>query len=216
MNLKHINRSNLQGGNYSKKEKKLSFKLTDFLRHYDLHKYPYLNGTINIKNILFSVEDLCYKLNIPIELLYQIVIECKKERTAIFEDINGKRWIAATQGHSGDSRIRAAEEFLLIPSNNPPPFLFHGTKKDTVPIILKNGLSRMQRHHIHMIGPIQENPKIPDIQTKSGFRNDSNTVIQINTTNALIQGCKFFQSINGVYLTEGINGIIPNNCLQEL
>lgn len=61
----------------------------------------------------------------------------------------------------------------------------------------KEGLSRMNRNHIHLA------QGVPGDAVISGMRNSAQVLIYINLPLALASGLKFFISANGVVLCEG-------------
>lgn len=188
--------------------------LVAFLRHgkcrIDCSSIP------NWEDVAFQLDAICKAFKTTAEVVFAIVRSCPKQRLVILRDSEDTLWIAAAQGHSGQERQAAAENLMQpMDASNLPPFLFHGTKRETVPLILEQGLSRMKRNHCHMIGP-DASSTAPNPDAVSGFRKDSNTIIRIDTAIAMAAGCKFFRSINGVYLTEGVEGIIPATALSIL
>ena len=86
--------------------------------------------------------------------------------------------------------------------NEPIIGCYHGTYIDKVDLIIKNGLSKMSRRHIH----ISESD-----DAISGKRASSNVKIHIDMEKALNDGIKFYRSSNGVILTPGNeNGILDS------
>ena len=193
---------------------RLGRQLTAFLRHGKSRVHT--DNIPNRKNVVYQLDSLCNAFGTTPDEVFHIVRNCPKQRLSILKDHSGTLWIAANQGHSGDERIKAAEELMhqLEPSQV-PKYLFHGTKTSLVKKILSSGLSKMQRHHVHMIGADASGIN-PNREAKSGFRKDSNAIIRIDTEEAIKMGCDFFESINGVYLTAGIDGIIPKECLSQI
>lgn len=168
-----------------------------------------------------NIDFICNKFNINNDQLISIVNNDKKTRMIIENN-----QIFCCQGHFLDknkpkndkTKSQIIENLILkkINYNNIPTFLFHGTEKNKISSIQKSkGLSRMERTHIHMIGP-ESNASVNEHQKKpiSGFRNDSNFIIKINTEICKQYNISFFKSKNDVYLTSGNkNGIIPLNAL---
>lgn len=50
----------------------------------------------------------------------------------------------------------------------------------------------------------------------SKIRNNSEVIIEVNFAEAMRAGVRFFESENGVILSEGVNGIIPPHCLKKI
>lgn len=84
----------------------------------------------------------CARRGVPISraLLLQVVAGSDKQRFGL--DAEGLR-IRANQGHS-------VTVDLQLTSQEPPARLFHGTTSASLPAILREGLKRMQRHHVHL------------------------------------------------------------------
>ncbi|KAG0337273.1 hypothetical protein BG000_005627 [Podila horticola] len=110
-----------------------------------------------------------------------------------------KTFIRAVQGHS----IKAVEDLGLEPLTNPAqiPTVVHGTVFSKWDLIRQNGLSKMNRNHIHMAaGLLGESGVI------SGMRRSCNLYIYIDTVKAIQDGIKFFRTSNSVILSDGLNG----------
>ena len=120
-------------------------------------------------------------------MLDEIVAEDTKQRYAISQD--GLR-IRANQGHS-------VEVDLELKPTIPPVTLYHGTPKESVDIILKQGLKKMNRHHVHLSADV-ETAKIV------GARRGKPVVLVIDTRNMVKKGIKFFMTANGVWLTDEV------------
>jgi len=75
--------------------------------------------------------------------------------------------------------------------------LYHGTPVKSVPIILKKGLDKMNRTHVHLS---------KDIQTATivGARRGDHTILKIDTVNMLKDGYIFYKSENDVFLIEHV------------
>ncbi|KAF9430534.1 tRNA 2'-phosphotransferase 1 [Podila epigama] len=115
-----------------------------------------------------------------------------------------KEYIRAVQGHS----IKAVEDLGSEPLTSPDqiPTAIHGTVFSKWNLIREQGLSKMNRNHIHMaVGLLGEDGVI------SGMRKSCNLYIHIDTAKALQGGIKFSRTSNNVILSDGLNGdgIIP-------
>ena len=121
------------------------------------------------------------------DLLAEIVATSPKQRFAISED--GLR-IRASQGHSIEIELGYQPE-------EPPELLFHGTVASSVAAIRADGLSRMERHHVHLS---------PDVATARsvGMRRGKPVVLRIAAGRMRRDGHVFFLSANGVWLTEHV------------
>jgi 2'-phosphotransferase len=49
-----------------------------------------------------------------------------------------------------------------------------------------------------------------------GFKNTSNVILAVDINKCIADGIIFYKSSNNVILTEGINGIIPNQYIIKL
>ena len=134
-----------------------------------------------------SIDELLVKSDngLTREVLDQIVKEDAKQRYAVSPD--GLR-IRANQGHSIEVDLELKEKI-------PPVTLYHGTYMDAVAIIMKQGLKKMKRHHVHLSA---EAVKAKEI----GARRGKPVVLTVDTRDMVKQGIKFFISENGVWLTD--------------
>lgn len=133
------------------------------------------------------------------QTVLQIINQCAKQRFNI-KTVNNELFIRANQGHSKNIGELINSDKLLVKINEPIPGIFHGTYIKHLESIKKTGLNRMSRQHIHFA---------KNVNSISGKRSDCNLIIYINMKEAMLDGIIFFESANGVILTEGINGIIP-------
>ena len=113
------------------------------------------------------------------------------------------RYIRANQGHS------IPVELDLKELTDPDLIAYHGTTNEAWNIIQYEGLNKMGRQHIHLAKGLPG-------EVKSGMRHDSEVIIQINVADAMKAGIRFFESDNGVILSEGINGVIPPQLLKKI
>jgi len=118
-------------------------------------------------------------------LLEEIVRTNAKKRFGFSED---GRKIRAHQGHS------FAIDLGLEPKS-PPKILYHGTAEKSIEEIFENGLKPMQRHHVHLSGTIETAHKV-------GQRHGKVVILTIDTQLCLSQGQSYYQSDNGVWLTD--------------
>lgn len=121
------------------------------------------------------------------ELVMEIVATNNKHRFAISED--GKK-IRAKQGHSIPIDLK-------LEPKTPPEVLYHGTYPGATKAILREGLKRMNRHHVHMA---------MDTNTANtvGMRKGAPVLLQIEAKAMHAAGYKFYQSENGVWLTDHV------------
>jgi len=123
---------------------------------------------------LFSREELEY-----------VVETNSKKRFAFSED---KTKIRASQGHS------VAVDLAYAPKV-PPEVLYHGTAAKSVSQILKTGLEKRSRMHVHL-----SSDKTTAIQV--GGRHGNPVVLKVAAGQMQQEGYLFFLSANGVWLTD--------------
>ena len=122
-----------------------------------------------------------------LKILEEIVATDSKQRYAFSED-NTK--IRANQGHS------LAVELELLPQT-PPECLYHGTASRFVESILKSGLQKQTRQHVHLSMDIAT-------ATKVGARHGKPVIFKVNTIAMHEAGYVFYFSANGVWLTDEV------------
>jgi putative RNA 2'-phosphotransferase len=98
--------------------------------------------------------------------------------------------IRANQGHSTPVDLQLEEK-------EPPALLYHGTVNRFLAEIKTKGLLRMDRHHVHLS---------PDTDTaiKVGSRRGKPIILVVRSGDMHRDGYKFFQSENGVWLTDRV------------
>lgn len=136
-----------------------------------------------------SVEELLSKTKLSKEELDEIVTTNEKKRFAFNED---QTKIRASQGHS-------IQVDLDLKPFVPPQILFHGTAISNKDVIAKDGISKMQRQYVHLS---------PDIKTATqvGMRHGKPVIFVICAMRMHKDGYKFYQSENGVWLTDSVPG----------
>ena len=106
--------------------------------------------------------------------------------------------IRASQGHSlNNVKIK-------MDAKTPPQYLYHGTAKKSVEVILKSGLKKMNRNHVHL----NEDPNQSAIV---GKRHGEPIVLKVNAMEMRADGYKFYLSANNVWLTDSV----PTKYLKE-
>jgi putative RNA 2'-phosphotransferase len=135
-----------------------------------------------------SVSALLLSMNLTKAELDQVVAENNKNRFEYSED---GMFIRARQGHS-------VEVDLGYPEAVPPDTLYHGTSRQTVPVILRDGLKKMLRHHVHMS---------PDVKTAEvvARRRPKPVILTVDSKAMSAAGIKFFLTGNGVWLTDYVD-----------
>ena len=145
-----------------------------------------------------DVDDLIRRVNRkrPLDLptLEQIVAQDEKQRYSFSAD---KKLIRANQGHSIAVDVELDEL-------EPPKILYHGTGEKFASSIRAKGLLKMSRLYVHLSSDI-------DTATKVGSRHGVPKIFIVESGKMFADGCKFFRSVNGVWLTEHV----PAKYLKE-
>lgn len=122
-------------------------------------------------------------------LIERAVAENDKQRYAISDD--GRR-IRARQGHS-----HAVAVDLDLPALAPPPVLYHGTATRFLDAILREGLDRRDRQHVHLSADA-------DAATRVGARHGRPVVLRVASAAMAAAGHRFHRAENGVWLTDAV------------
>ena len=142
-------------------------------------------GWVPVDDLLTAAE----KHGFPIA--YDDLVECvetnDKQRFAF--DVSGEM-IRANQGHS-------VEVDLQLEEREPPESLYHGTVERFLSSILKDGLVRGKRNHLHLT-------KDMETATKVGARRGKPVILTVNAGRMHREGHKFYRSANGVWLTNSV------------
>lgn len=156
-------------------KKKISKFLSYVLRH-----HPELINLNLDENGWADVDELITKSTndsqgFTFEELDEIVQTNAKKRFAFNED---KTQIRASQGHSIDINLD------LIPQL-PPEFLYHGTAQSNMDSILKNGIEKRNRQHVHL--SIDK-----ETATNVGNRHRKPIILTIKTGEMFAEGIEFY------------------------
>lgn len=178
-----------------KENTRISKFLSLVLRH-----QPDSIGIALDKNGWTDVEDLIEKssskgINITEEILKHIV-ETNEKKRFIFNDTFDK--IRANQGHS-------VEIDLGYVAQHPPAILYHGTSEKSIDSILKTGLEKRNRHHVHLSSKIETAIQV-------GKRYGKPVVFTVFAEEMYVDKHEFFLSDNGVWLTDNV----PAKYLKKL
>ena len=142
-----------------------------------------------------DVEELIRRVkNLDPATLEQIVAADEKQRYSFSAD---KKLIRANQGHSIAVDVELDEL-------EPPKILYHGTGEKFASSIRAQGLLKMSRLYVHLSSDI-------DTATKVGSRHGVPKIFIVESGKMFADGCKFFRSVNGVWLTEHV----PAKYLKE-
>jgi putative RNA 2'-phosphotransferase len=174
---------------------KISKYLSKHLRH-----QPERLGLTLATGGWVAVEDLlnaCAKHQFALtrEELDEVVTRNDKQRFSF--DPSGTL-IRANQGHS-------VEIDLQLEPVTPPEVLYHGTGAKSREAILRDGLRKMGRHHVHLSADIETARKV-------GSRHGRPVIFRIDTQRMYEDGHVFYCSDNGVWLVENV----PPRYLEQL
>lgn len=170
-----------------KENTKLSRLLSYILRHKPGEYEIVLDesGYTNVDELITKLK--AHNENIDFEILQHIVDTNNKKRFAFNDDFTK---IRASQGHSVDVELGYTEQ-------HPPAILYHGTVEKYLASIMKDGLQKMQRHHVHLSAD-------KATATKVAERRGKPIILKINTAEMFAAGYKFYLSDNAVWLTDHV------------
>lgn len=143
------------------------------------------NGWTDVNELIEKANK--YGIQFDREILNHIVATNSKKRFA-FDELLYK--IRASQGHS-------VEVELGYTNQRPPEILFHGTDEKSVQSILKTGLEKRNRQHVHLSNDIETAVKV-------GQRHGKPSVFKVLAEQMYNDNFQFFISINGVWLTDNV------------
>jgi putative RNA 2'-phosphotransferase len=168
-------------------QKRISKRLSLHLRHepetLGLTLEP--GGWVKVDDLIKGFSKTHFK--ITREQLETVVKENDKQRFS-FDETGTK--ILANQGHS-------AEVDLQLEPQTPPDVLYHGTAQNVSEDILRDGLKRMARHHVHLSTD-------KEMMLKVGQRHGKPVLLKVRAKEMLEAGHKFYLSANGVWLTDEV------------
>jgi len=141
------------------------------------------NGWVDVLVILSE-------LGVNMTVLNDIVETNNKKR---YSYNYNKSAIRANQGHSVSVDVELKETV-------PPVILYHGTSPLFVDSILKMGLNKMKRQHVHLSSDLDTAMDVGERHSK----NKDPEVLIIDCKSMIKDGFKFYISANGVWLTDNI------------
>ena len=167
------------------KDRKLSKFLSLILRH-----RPEVLGITLDEYGWASTQEIIDKMQekgrpASLEMIQEVVRDNDKQRFKLSED-NSR--IRANQGHS----IKIDLNLTPLP---PPPVLYHGTAVKNRTAILKEGIQKRNRQHVHLSADRATAQKV-------GQRHGKPIIFVVNTYKMYQEGILFYQSDNGVWLTD--------------
>ncbi len=122
------------------------------------------------------------------QALEEVVNSNDKQRFAF--NATGDK-IRANQGHS-------VEVDLQLQPVIPPDELYHGTATRSLESILREGILKRDRHHVHLSQDVET-------ATAVGRRHGSPVVLRVDAAAMHRAGHVFYRSENGVWLTDSVS-----------
>ena len=86
---------------------------------------------------------------------------------------------------------------LQLAPMSPPDTLFHGTGSAAIDAILREGLRKMRRHHVHLSADFATAVRV-------GSRHGAPDVLLVDAAAMARDGYLFYRSDNDVWLTESV------------
>lgn len=191
--FKNRDKKKLKNYNPEEAEKDLSKRLSGVLRHRaQAMKLPIrCDGFLELELLLSRHEFR----NTNEEEVKWVVMNSDKKRFEI-KIFDGKEYIRAVQGHSM-SIVKTDELLEEIHDPSEIPVCIHGTYKRFLDSIIREGLDRRSRNHIHFA------VDRPGGKVISGSRLNVEVLIFIDVEKAMNNGITFYRSTNNVILSEG-------------
>ncbi|WP_338767157.1 RNA 2'-phosphotransferase [Massilia sp. METH4] len=144
------------------------------------------NGWADVAELLATAT--AHGTPLTLETLRHVVAGNDKQRFAFSED--GLR-IRASQGHS----LRSVD--LELAPAIPPAVLYHGTASRFITSIRQSGLKPGSRQHVHLSADRETAIKV-------GARYGVPVVLEVRAAELHTQGHVFYESDNGVWLTDAV------------
>jgi putative RNA 2'-phosphotransferase len=139
-----------------------------------------------------GVPDLLAALGIDRVTFDAVVAGNDKQRFAVERDDAGHDRVRASQGHS----VPVA---LGLDPVEPPTELFHGTPAENLPSILRDGLRKGRRQHVHL------SIDVATARTVGMRRHPADVaILRVEALAMVGSGFTFYRSANGVWLTETV------------
>jgi len=126
--------------------------------------------------------------NISFADLEKVVAENDKQRFSFNTD---KTKIRANQGHSINVDVELEEKI-------PPTKLFHGTLEKNSAQIERDGILKMSRLYVHLSADIETAEKV------ARRRKGTPLIYEVDAAKMSADGITFYQSVNGVWLTNHV------------
>lgn len=151
------------------------------------------HGWVDVEHLIdaFACDGQAYSR----ALIERVVAESDKQRFEFSDDGNK---IRARQGHS-------VPVDLGYPPAVPPDVLYHGTATRFLDSILRQGLAKGKRHHVHL-------STNKDTMLAVAQRHGKPVLLEIDAKRMHDDGREFFVTGNGVWLTDSV----PPSYLREV
>lgn len=175
----------------------MSVKKSKFLSLILRHKPETIDLVLD-KNGWADISYIIKNSDITRNELLEIVKNNDKQRFELNAELNPTK-IRARQGHSTEVDVELSE-VKINPLN--PLMLYHGTPMKNVKSIMENGLSKMNRLHVHLTDN-KETAK------KTASRYSKDIRVLVIEFDGGINEPKLYKSNNGVYLSDHI----PSNMI---
>ena len=143
------------------------------------------NGWVDISVLIENANNRGKQLTR--KLIEEVVATNDKKRFSISDD--GKM-IRANQGHS-------IEVDLALEAVRPPSILLHGTAEENLGLILRCGLRKMSRHHVHLT-------ESRTTASAVGTRYGRLVLLEIDAAQMHSDGFVFYRSENNVWLVDAV------------
>lgn len=172
---------------FEKHKKVISKYMSLVLRHKPelIGLKPDKAGWVNVDELLFAMNRAGRRCNR--EQMEEVVRDNDKQRFQFNDD---KSLIRATQGHS-------LEVDLGYQPSDPPDVLCHGTPTKFLEAIRREGLTKRQRHHVHLHANTS-------VAAKVGERRGQAVVLEIDCKAMAAAGHAFYVTPNQVWLTDRV------------
>lgn len=140
-----------------------------------------------------DLDELIEKMNqkgytVDVATIQTVVAENNKQRFKL--DLEGRR-IRANQGHSIAVDVELEQK-------TPPSILYHGSAQKNEGSILKEGLKKMNRQHVHLSSDIATAKQV-------GGRHGKPVVFVVRCDEMVADGLTFYLSENQVWLTTSVD-----------
>ncbi|MEL1245495.1 RNA 2'-phosphotransferase [Flavobacterium sp. DGU11] len=166
-------------------------KLSKFLSYVLRHNPDALgisldaNGWTDVAKLLEKINNSGTQID---AVLLEHVVETNNKKRFAFNDTKDK--IRASQGHSIEIELGYEPQV-------PPDILYHGTATQNVDAIMRDGIHKSSRHHVHL--SLEKGTA-----SNVGGRHGKPVILEVMALQMHNDGYEFFLSENGVWLTDHV------------